>query len=80
MVDALIFIPFIVIAITQGIKELLPTINGWLTRIIAVLVGVLVAILAPYIGVGDISIAAAIMAAVAAIGGSDLARKAAGNG
>lgn len=67
-VQAAVFIPIIIIAITQMIKMKFPTITGWLTIFIAFVVGIIVALIAPYIGVADVSIAHGLMYALEAVG------------
>jgi type III secretory pathway component EscS len=68
MIEATIFIGAAIIAVTQFIKFLVPTINGAATIAVACAVGVLVALLDTSIGVQDITIAQGIMIALAAVG------------
>lgn len=78
MVEATIFIPLIIIAVTQMIKMALPQINGFVTVLVALCVGVIVALIDTSIGVTDVSIAEGIVAALGAVGISALASKAGG--
>lgn len=78
MVEATIFIPLIIIAITQMVKMALPQINGFVTVLVALCVGVIVALIDTSIGVADVSIAEGIVAALGAVGISALASKAGG--
>ena len=67
--EAIVFLSVVIIALTQLVKMALPEqVHGWITIIIAFVVGVLVAIFAPVIGVADTTIAEGIVAALGAIG------------
>lgn len=79
MVEATLFISLVIVAATQLIKMAAPTVVSWLTIIVALVIGVVIALVDTYIGVTDISIAQGIVAAFGAIGLSTLANKAAGN-
>ena len=77
--DAVFFLSVVILAITQLVKMTLPEqIHGWITIIIAFVVGVIVAILAPIIGVAEMSIADGIVGALGAVGISVAASKAGG--
>jgi len=78
MVDATIFIPLVIIAVTQMVKMALPQVTGFVTIIIALVVGVIVALVDGLIGVTDITIAQGIVNALGAIGITALASKAGG--
>lgn len=78
MVEAIVFIPLIIVAITQMIKMLFPQINGFLTIAVAFVVGVLVAVVDTNIGVQDITIAQGLVYALGAIGITTVASKAGG--
>jgi hypothetical protein len=78
MVEAVVFVPFLVVAVVQLIKRLLPAVEGWLTIIVALLVGALVGLVDVHIGVTDISIAAGMVLAGSAVGLNVLADKAGG--
>lgn len=67
-VQASLFVPLLIIAATQIIKMVLPTVQGWVTIIVALLLGVLVATLDTHIGVTDISIAQGIVFGLEAVG------------
>lgn len=68
MVEAVVFIGAAIAGITQLIKLLAPQINGAVTIIVAVVVGIFVAVLDTAIGVTDISIAHGIMIGFASAG------------
>lgn len=76
--DAIVFIGLVIVAITQIIKMFVPAVNGGVTVIVALVIGVLVALVDQFIGVVDITIAQGIVAALSAIGLSSLAGKAGG--
>lgn len=67
--DAVVFLSVVIIALTQMVKMALPEqVHGWLTILIAFVVGVVVALLAPTLGVADTTIAEGIYAALGAVG------------
>ena len=67
--DAILFLSVVIIAITQLVKMALPEqVHGWITIIIAFVVGILVSLLATWIGVAETSIAEGIVGALGAIG------------
>lgn len=78
MVEAVVFIPLIIVAITQLVKMALPQVSGWVTVVIAFVVGLVVALVDTSIGVTDITIAQGLVYALGAIGISTLASKAGG--
>lgn len=78
LTDAAIFIPLIIIAITQMIKMALPQITGFLTILIAFVVGLVVALIDEAIGVSDITIAQGLVLALSAVGITAIAAKAGG--
>lgn len=71
--DAIIFIPLMILAVTQIIKMLSPKITGLLTIVVAILVGIVVAVVDTQIGVMDITIANGIVLALGAVGISTVA-------
>lgn len=78
-VEATLFIPLIILATTQLIKKAIPSVQGWLTIIVALLLGVLVAVVDTKIGVvPDINVAQGIVLGLGAIGISVAANKAGG--
>lgn len=78
-VEATLFIPLIILATTQLIKKAIPSVQGWLTIIVALLLGVLVAFVDTKIGVvPDINVAQGIVLGLGAIGISVAANKAGG--
>lgn len=74
MIEGTIFIGAIIIAVTQFFKLVsasstkLVTISGWLTIPVAILTGILVALLDTHIGVVDITVAQGIIIALGAVG------------
>lgn len=78
MVDAIVFIPLIIIAITQMVKMVFPQITGFLTILVAFAVGIVVALVDRSIGVTDITIAQGLVYALGAIGITAVAAKAGG--
>ncbi len=78
MVDAIVFIPLVIIAITQMIKMAFPQITGFLTILVAFGVGIVVALVDSSIGVSDITIAQGLVYALGAIGITAVAAKAGG--
>lgn len=78
MIEALIFVPFLIIAVTQVIKMFVPRVNSGVTILVALGVGVLVALLDTHIGVADISVAQGLVLAGSAVGITVAAAKAGG--
>jgi hypothetical protein len=78
LVSALVFVPLVIIAITQMVKMALPQVSGFVTILIAVVVGVVVALLDTSIGVTDISVAQGIFLGLTAVGITTAASKAGG--
>lgn len=68
MIEATIFIGAVIAGATQAVKTVFPEINGKLTILVAVLVGILVALIDVNIGVKDITIANGIMIALGTVG------------
>lgn len=78
MVEAVVFIPLIIIAVTQMIKMALPQITGFVTILVAGIVGVAVALIDTHIGVADVTIAQGLVLALGAVGITAVAAKAGG--
>lgn len=78
LVDATIFIPLVIIAVTQMIKMALPQISGFVTILVAFGVGIVIALVDTAIGVRDVSIAEGLISALGAVGVTALASKAGG--
>lgn len=78
MVEASLFIPLLILALTQLVKMAVPTVHGWVTVAVAFGVGVLIAVVDELIGVVDITIAEGLVYALGAIGLSATAAKAGG--
>lgn len=63
------FIGLVVIALTQVVRYLSKgAVSGVLTIIVAIVIGVFVSLLTPYLGLADITVAQAIGIALAAVG------------
>lgn len=78
MVEATIFIPLLIIAVTQMIKMAIPQVTGFLTIAVAFVVGVIVALVDTEIGVVDVTIAQGLVLALGAVGITAIAAKAGG--
>lgn len=78
MVEATLFIPLMILAATQLVKMLIPTVSGWLTIIVAFVVGVVIALVDTHIGVTNITVAQGLVYSLGAIGLSVVANKAGG--
>lgn len=77
--DVLFFLSVVVIALTQLVKMALPQqVQGWVTIIIALVVGVLASLFANWLGLLPTTPAEGIIAALGAIGISTAANKAGG--
>ena len=74
-VSTIAFIGLAIIAVTQAVKYVAPKVNGAVTIGVAVLIGVLVALLDQFIGLTDISVAEGILAALSASGVVTVAKK-----
>ena len=68
MVEGSIFIGAAIIAVTQAIKELAPKVNGAVTVIVAVALGIVVALIDKEIGIVDMTVAQGILTALSAAG------------
>lgn len=68
MIDSVLFIGAAIIAVTQALKLLAPTVNGAVTIAVAALLGLLVALVDTHIGIADISVAQGILTGLAAVG------------
>ena len=75
MVEASLFIGAAIIGITEFIKTISPKVSGALTIVVAVVVGLVVALIDTQIGVQDISIAQGIMTALGSVGVVTVANK-----
>lgn len=78
MVEATIFIPLLIIAVTQMVKMAFPQVTGFLTILVAFVVGIVVALVDKEIGVVDVTIAQGLVLALGAVGITTLAAKAGG--
>jgi len=68
LVSSLVLISVVIIGVTQFIKYLAPNVNGAWTILVAVAVGVLIAVFDQFIGATDISIAEGVIAGFGAVG------------
>lgn len=75
MVDSVLFIGTIIIAITEAIRLLVPKVNGAVTIGVAVLVGLVVALVDTQIGIADITVAQGILTGLSAAGVTTLVKK-----
>lgn len=73
------FLAVVILALTQMVKMALPEqVHGWVTIIIAFVVGVIVAVFAGPLGLADTTIAEGLVGALGAIGISSAFSKAGG--
>lgn len=75
MIDSVVFIGAVIIAVTAAIKDTAPRVAGWVTVLVAALLGVLVALLDTHIGIADISVAQGILTGLSAAGVHTVARQ-----
>ncbi len=75
MVDSAVFVGAIVVALVDALKDLSPKVKGWVTVVVAALVGALVAILGKQLGVTHISIAQGILDGLGAAGVVGVAKR-----
>lgn len=78
MIDTALFIPLVIVAITQMVKMAVPGIQSWVSILVAFVVGILVAVFDGPIGLPDITIAQGVMSALTAVGVTVLAAKSGG--
>lgn len=77
--ESIIFISVVIIALTQMVKMALPErVHGFITILIALVVGVVVSMLAEPLGLATVSIAEGIVGALGAIGITTATSKAGG--
>ncbi len=75
MIDSVVFIGAVIIAVTAALKDLAPRISGWVTVLVAALLGLLVALVDTHIGIADISVAQGILTGLSAAGVHTVARQ-----
>lgn len=68
LIEAALFVPFIIIAVTQVVKMLVPKVSGAWTILVALAVGLVVSLVDVTIGVTDITIAQGLLFAGEAVG------------
>lgn len=68
LIDATIFIGAIIAGVTQFIKGLHPKVSGSVTILVAVVVGIIVALIDKQVGVADVTVAQGIMIALGTSG------------
>lgn len=78
LVESSLFVPLLILAVTQIIKAEVPAIAGRLTITLAIGVGAVVALIDTHIGLTDISVALGIVYALGAVGIATAASKAGG--
>ena len=74
-VSTVAFIGLAIIAVTEAIKQVAPGVNGAVTIVVSVLVGIVIALIDGLLGLPDITIAEGIMAALSASGVVTVAKK-----
>jgi hypothetical protein len=67
-ISAVVFIPLMIIAVTQIIKMFVPKVKDQWTIIVALLVGIVVALLDKHIGIVDINVAQGLVLGLEAVG------------
>lgn len=75
MVEGAFFIGLVIVAVTEGIKLLVPKVNGAVTIFVAAVIGVLVALLDVQIGVEDLTVAQGLLIGLSASGVVTVATK-----
>lgn len=75
MIEATLFFGAVLVGITEAIRLLFPKVNGAVTIAVAVLVGVLIALVDTHIGVSDISLAQGILLGFGSAGTVAVAKK-----
>lgn len=68
LIPAIIFIPAVIAGMTQLIKSLSDTVRGPITILVALVIGIFIALIDTEVGVQDINIAQGIMLAFGTIG------------
>lgn len=84
MIEATVFIPLVIVAITEMIKMGSPQVHGWVTILVAFLVAIVVSVISLVIppeltGIPEITVGSAIYSALVAVGISASFKKASGN-
>lgn len=67
-IDATIFIPLVIIAVVEIIKGIAPTVKQFVTVLVAIVVGIIIALLDTHIGVQDITVAQGVVCGLEAVG------------
>jgi hypothetical protein len=75
MVEGAVFIGAVVIALVDAIKSLAPGVHGAISVLVAGLVGGALALVDIHIGVADLTVAAGVMAGLAAAGAISVAKR-----
>lgn len=75
MIEGAIFLGAVIIAATQLVKYVFPQVHDAWTIVVAVALGILVALVDKEIGVVDLTVAQGIMLALAAVGVHSTARQ-----
>lgn len=78
LVPAAVFVPLLVVAVTQLVKKYVTFVSGELVVVVALIVGGLAALVDTHIGVQDFSVAQGVVLAAGAVGLNILAAKAGG--
>lgn len=72
------FISLIIVAVTQMVKMAAPGVQAWVTILVALCVGILVALLDTLVGLPNISVVEGLQFALTAVGITTVASKAGG--
>ena len=75
MVDSVVFIGAIIAGVTEAVRSLSPKVQGWVTVLVAVVVGVLIALLDKEIGVSNVSVAQGVLIGLGTAGVVGTAKK-----
>lgn len=73
--DSALFVGAVVVAVVDAVKSLFPDVKGAITVLLAVAVGVLVALVDVEIGVADLTLAEGVMLGLAASGTVSVAKR-----
>lgn len=74
-VEGVVFIGAVVVAIVDAIKSQVPNVQGALTVLVAGLVGGLLALVDVHVGMEDLTVAAGVLAGLAAAGAVGVAKR-----
>lgn len=75
MVEGVVFIGAVVVAVVDAIKALVPQVTGAVTVLVAGLIGAILSVFDVHIGLEDLTVAAGVMAGLAAAGAVGVAKR-----